>query len=195
MSAQPPPSAEQEAPDFFTRPILNSPYEYPSHHWELDENGQPTQRIVHERRRAKFVTAVPRPKRVSARQRELALGEADGLSTEAQRYDPTPIINELRRRVDAWRDLKNPDHWSVTPETRRLLQHWRHHSFSGIRPFFCQIEAVEAAIWLTEVAPFGARQEWTRSATEKRPSLRSRCGAGCFGVFSVCGRWFGGAGS
>jgi len=41
----------------------------------------------------------------------------------------------------------------VTPETRRLLQHWRHHEFGGIRPFFCQVEAVEAAIWLTEVAP------------------------------------------
>ena len=30
---------------FFERPILNSPYEYPSGHWELDEQGQPTQRI------------------------------------------------------------------------------------------------------------------------------------------------------
>jgi len=39
------------------------------------------------------------------------------------------------------------------PETARLLQHWRHHEFSSIRPFFCQIEAVETAIWLTEVAP------------------------------------------
>ena len=41
----------------------------------------------------------------------------------------------------------------MTPVTSRLLQHWRHHAFSGVRPFFCQIEAVETAIWLTEVAP------------------------------------------
>jgi type III restriction enzyme len=41
----------------------------------------------------------------------------------------------------------------VTPETSRLLQHWRHHKFVGIRPFFCQVEAVETVIWLTEVAP------------------------------------------
>jgi type III restriction enzyme len=41
----------------------------------------------------------------------------------------------------------------VTPETARLLQHWRHHTFAGVRPFFCQVEAVETAIWLTEVAP------------------------------------------
>ena len=38
-------------------------------------------------------------------------------------------------------------------QTARLLQHWRQHQFSNIRPFFCQVEAVETAIWLTEVAP------------------------------------------
>lgn len=41
----------------------------------------------------------------------------------------------------------------MTPETARLLQHWRQHSFVDIRPFFCQVEAVETLIWLTEVAP------------------------------------------
>jgi type III restriction enzyme len=49
--------------------------------------------------------------------------------------------------------LPNASQWQVTPETARLLEHWRHHKFSGIRPFFCQVEAVETAIWLTEVAP------------------------------------------
>src|SRR5207237_10557194 len=33
-----------------------------------------------------------------------------------------------------------------------LLQHWRHHQFDNLKPFFCQIEAVETAICLTEVA-------------------------------------------
>ena len=36
---------------FFDRPILNSPYERPSKHWELDADGQPTQKIIEERRR------------------------------------------------------------------------------------------------------------------------------------------------
>ncbi|MBL8540862.1 MAG: hypothetical protein JNK68_10875 [Betaproteobacteria bacterium] len=36
---------------------------------------------------------------------------------------------------------------------RPALQHWRHHEFSGIRPFFSRVEAVETTIWLTEVAP------------------------------------------
>jgi type III restriction enzyme len=78
-----------------------------------------------------------------------------GLSCVAEkgRRNSTSIINELRRLIDQWRDLPNPNQWHVTPETARLLQHWRHHEFSAIRPFFCQIEAVETAIWLTEVAP------------------------------------------
>ena len=32
-------------PDFFEQPILNSPYEYPDRHWELDNEGQPDGRI------------------------------------------------------------------------------------------------------------------------------------------------------
>ena len=47
----------------------------------------------------------------------------------------------------------------MTPETVRLLQHWRLHKFSGIRPFFCQVEAAETVIWLTEVAPRLGRGE------------------------------------
>src|SRR3989442_383541 len=51
------------------------------------------------------------------------------------------------------RFFEKPSAWGVTPETARLLQHWRHHAFTDKRPFFCQIEAVETAIWLSEVAP------------------------------------------
>jgi type III restriction enzyme len=72
----------------------------------------------------------------------------------------TSIINRIRAEVDQWRALKDPAHWQVTPETARLLQHWRHYEFQGIRPFFCQIEAVETAIWLSEVVPnLGKRGE------------------------------------
>ena len=37
-------------PRFFEQPILNSPYEYPSRHWELDASGQPTNTILREHR-------------------------------------------------------------------------------------------------------------------------------------------------
>lgn len=140
---------------FFERPILNSPYERPQKHWELDESGQPTQKIIENRRRAEFITPIPKPKkrkRVAAQQ-EIVFDEGIGLSSKQQQYDATSIINEVRNHVDAWRLLPEPSQWQVTPETARLIQHWRHHNFSGVRPFFCQIEAVEVAIWLTEVAP------------------------------------------
>jgi len=139
---------------FFERPILNSPYEYPNRHWELDADGQPTQRIMENRRRAEFITPIPKPKkRKKSAQQEMVFDDGKGLSTAEQQYDPTPIINEVRRQVDQWRKWPNSAEWQVTPETARLLQHWRHHTFYGIRPFFCQIEAIETAIWLTEVAP------------------------------------------
>ncbi len=140
---------------FFEQPILNSPYDCPARHWELDREGQPTQRIIEARRRAEFITPIPKPKKQkkATEQREFVFDEGAGLSTEEQRYDPTSLINKVRQEVDAWRSLPNPSQWRVTPETARLLQHWRHHDFIGFRPFFCQVEAVETAIWLTEVAP------------------------------------------
>src|SRR5713226_9312324 len=140
---------------FFDHPILNSPYDYPARYWELDDSGQPTQKIVERRRRAEFITPIPKPKKrkESAAQPQMVFDEGKGLSTAAQQYDPTSIINELRQHVDQWRALPHPNQWQVTPETARLLQHWRHHDFGSIRPFFCQVEAVETVIWLTEVAP------------------------------------------
>ena len=140
---------------FFDHPILNSPYDCPKRHWELDTQGQPTQKILESRRRAEFITPIPKPRKRkgSAEQAQIIFDEGKGLSTENQQYDPTSIINQLRQQVYQWRSLPNSNDWHVTPETARLLQHWRHHKFSDIRPFFCQVEAVEAAIWLIEVAP------------------------------------------
>ena len=88
-----------------------------------------------------------------SKQNYLVFDEGKGLSTQKQQYDPTPIINELRYQVNQWCKLPNPSDWLVTPETATLLQHWRQFKFNNVRPFFCQVEAVETAIWLTEVAP------------------------------------------
>ena len=147
---------------FFKQPVLYSPYEYPARHWELDSEGQPTQRILERRRGAEFITPIPKPRKRkgSKQQIEMVLDEGKGLSTSEQQYDPTGNINQLRGFVDRWRSVPDPNDWKVTPETARLLQHWRHHQFSSIRPFFCQVEAVETAIWLTEVAPkLGTREK------------------------------------
>jgi type III restriction enzyme len=141
--------------EFFEKPVLNSPYAYPTRHWELDAQGQPTQRISERRRPAEFITPIPKPRKRkdAARQQVIVFDEGKGLSTREQQYDPTSLINEVRHYVDRWRSLPNPNDWRVTPETARLLQHWRHHQFNGFRPFFAQVEAAEVAIWLTEVAP------------------------------------------
>src|SRR6185436_4688432 len=116
---------------FFDRPIVNSPYEYPRQHWELDATGQPTGQLLDRRRRAEFITPIPKPKkRRGSRQEELDLDEGKGLSTKKQAYDLTSIINEVRAQVDTWRNLP-ASQWQVTPETARLLHHWRHQD---VRP-------------------------------------------------------------
>ena len=140
---------------FFEHPILNSPYVCPPRHWELDKQGQPTQQIIEQRRGAEFISPIPKPRKrkQSKTQTEFVFDEGLGLSTTSQQYDPTPIINALRHEIEKWRSIPSPSKWGVTPETARLLQHWRHHKFSSTRPFFCQVEAAETAIWLSEVAP------------------------------------------
>ena len=114
---------------FFDHPILNSPYARPGRHWELDASGQPTQQIIETRRRAEFITPIPKPKKSkkSTQQEEIVFDEGKGLSTKEQQYDITSIINQVRGHVDTWRSLPSPNQWQVTPETARLLQHWRHH--------------------------------------------------------------------
>ena len=50
-------------PSFFERPIVNSPYGFPARHWELDADGQPTDRLIEARRRSDLITPVPKPKK------------------------------------------------------------------------------------------------------------------------------------
>ncbi len=143
---------------FFEKPILNSPYEYPRQHWKLDDAGQPTEEVFEQRREARFISPIPKTKKQGKKQKQeqadLALDEeAEKLSGSGQDYRLYEEINDLRKIVDTWRALPDPTTWNVTPETQRLLQHWRHHQFVGLRPFFCQVEAAEMIIWLTEVAP------------------------------------------
>ncbi len=101
---------------FFEHPILNSPYDYPRRHWELDEHGQPTQRIIDTRRRAEFITPIPKPKKRkgAVHQPVLIFEDAKGLSSQKQQYDVTSKINEVRDQVDRWRGIANPSDWHVT---------------------------------------------------------------------------------
>lgn len=140
---------------FFDHPILNSPYEPPTRYHALDEDGQPLELPpIHGRRPCDFITPVPKPKRRSgkAAQTSMLFEDATGLSDADQEYNPKPIINEIRAHVATWRSLPSDRDWGVTPATASLLHHWRRTEVEGLRPFFCQVEAVETVIWLTEVA-------------------------------------------
>jgi type III restriction enzyme len=190
---------------FFLQPILNSPYTYPSRHWELDKDGQPTQQIIERRRSASFVTPIPKPKKQKKgkapyTQAEMILDEGMGLSTPEQQYDTTGNINLVRSYVDQWRMIPDPNNWKVTPETARLLQHWRSHPFASVRPFFCQVEAVETLIWLTEVAPKGGKREkellerLEQASNEANPglariALKMATGAGKTTVMAMIIAW------
>ena len=189
---------------FFEQPILNSPYAYPGRHWELDADGQPTNIITESRRKSAFITPVPKPKKRrrgdGQKQVDLVFPEPEGISTAEQQYDPNTIINEIRGYVDQWRKLPNPDQWQVTPETARLLQHWRSYPFQDIRPFFCQLEAIETAIWLTEVAPHQSERgrkflDYLKSANAQanpeifRIALKLATGAGKTTVIAMLVAW------
>lgn len=132
---------------FYERPILNSPYAPPSLYHPLDDTGQPIEgEPIKGRRPSKFIVPVPASRKKSAVAQP---------SLDLETYTENAKINEIRGYVDAWRAIPNPADWGVTPATQRLLEHWRRpkDEWAGPRPFFCQIEAVETMIWLTEVAP------------------------------------------
>ncbi len=193
------------AEQFFDTPILNSPYHYPARHWELDPDGQPTNRLIESRRVADFITPVPKPKKRkrdqdNAEQMGMAYGTGFTEGRDGLLYNPTQFIQGVRQQVDQWRKLPNPASWRVTPETARLLQHWRTYEFQGIRPFFCQLEAVETAIWLTEVAPKAGKMgkqflEHIKNANEQanpnllRIALKLATGAGKTMVMSMIIAW------
>jgi type III restriction enzyme len=166
---------------FFERPVLNSPYEAPRFHHALDDNGQPLDLPpVEGRRRSEIITPVPMPRMQTGRNRQgaLDLGGRNDRSNSEPEYNPTPIINEIRNHVASWRALPNPADWGVTPTTARLLSYWRSHQFSDKRPFFCQIEAVETIVWLTEVARRGPNTARSAPISKPAPPPRTRSCSG-----------------
>lgn len=84
---------------FFEHPILNSPYEAPSKHWELDAQGQPTQQIIEQRRKAAFITPIPKPRKrkAAAPQQKIVFDEGKGLSTGVRHW-LHQVLNARRHR-------------------------------------------------------------------------------------------------
>ncbi|MBP9020141.1 MAG: DEAD/DEAH box helicase family protein [Syntrophobacterales bacterium] len=119
------------------RLIINSPYEEPRRHWRYERETR-TFSLVEGRRPAGYV---------------VASGESKAFDDPGI-FMEIPLVNQIRPRVAVWRTAGYP---GVSSITKRLLDHWQDpEEFDLRRFFFCQMEAVETLIWLTE-APASER--------------------------------------
>jgi type III restriction enzyme len=121
-------------------PVINSPFVEPARHFVMAD-GQPTGEIAPRRRLSEFFVPVARPRKASGSQLTIDYG---GLTKQ----QPNEIVNEIRQSVARWRAQDYPH---ITSVTRDLLHHWQQEDRER-RLFFCQIEAAETAIYLTEAA-------------------------------------------
>lgn len=122
------------------RPILCSPYEAPTLHWQYD-------RLTGEARKM----AGRRPARYWYKTKETARGQ--GVLELVEGQDDLVTVNQLRSDVARWRESA----WEgATPVTRGLLRHWWSPNRAR-RLFFCQLEAVETIIYLSEILQSGRR--------------------------------------
>ncbi len=106
--------------------IITSPYAVPSQHWQVSNDAW---ELVEGRRAAGYVKFNPK---------------AQG-GRSADLFVPLEAVNEIRRRVAAWREAGRPN---ATRVSRLLLEHWE--QLDCPRLFFCQREAIETLIWLAE---------------------------------------------
>jgi type III restriction enzyme len=122
-------------------PIINSPYAEPTRHFRFSDEGI-TNEIVEERRVSSYFVPIAQPKKKG--------GQKSLFSTDwtQDRVKENDLINDIRRRVAAWRI---GGYLGVTQTTSRLLAYWTHPDRER-KLFFCQIEALETAIYLAEVA-------------------------------------------
>jgi type III restriction enzyme len=111
--------------------IINSPYEEPREHWKYDRESRLFSRVSG-RRPAGYVRA----------------SESSKTFDDPGVFIELPLVNQIRPRVKAWRESGYP---GVSGITKHLLEYWRDpEQREHRRFFFCQLEAVETLIWLTE---------------------------------------------
>lgn len=124
-------------------PIINSPFEEPQRHFRFDDEGI-TDVIVQGRRESCYFVPIAQPRKRSGAKQLV-------FDTEwtQDRIEENKLVNAIRRKVRTWREGRYLD--DVTATTARLLKHWR-DSTRFRRLFFCQIEALETLIYITEVA-------------------------------------------
>jgi type III restriction enzyme len=127
-------------PVVIENPILNSPFEEPTRHFRFGDEGI-TSEIVENRRTSSYFIPIAQPKKK---------GRQLQFDTEwtSDRLEENRLVNLIRERVAQWR---RGGHVGTTSTTSRLLSYWTDPERVK-KLFFCQIEAVETAIYIAEVA-------------------------------------------
>ena len=129
--------------DVAKNPILGHPYDEPQRYWKLDDKYRTTDEIIEGRRPSgsymraneSIGGAIPKSEKSSS----IFAKSAEGVP-------PHPTINEIREIVGTWRRQEYP---GTTQATHDLLDFWSSDNIEP-KPYFCQREAVETAVWLTE---------------------------------------------
>ena len=123
-------------------PVINFPYLEPNRHFKFTDDGI-SDEIVEARRISSYFIPIAKPKKK---------GKATQLSFETEwikdRIEENKFINRIRGRVALWRQ---GGYQGITKTTRSLLEYWTNPDRER-KLFFCQIEAAETAIYITEVA-------------------------------------------
>ncbi|MDE0644163.1 MAG: DEAD/DEAH box helicase family protein [bacterium] len=139
FASRPRHSAVESMMDPLSNPVINTPYEEPQWHWELDMQGRALEGRAPKDGRRPALGILPVP------QAALKGEQAQGV-LEFTPDDLNPTVQDIRIQVRRWRGR----HWpESTPTTKKLLRYWTREN-RHIRPFFAQLEAIETIIWLTE---------------------------------------------
>ena len=82
---------------FYDQPILNSPYEHPTRHWELDGDNRPTNRVTDSRRPSSYVSPIPKPRKTGGKQlaRIMREGVDSGRDTRASVWYKRSVYKRL----------------------------------------------------------------------------------------------------
>lgn len=146
--------------DFFDEVIISSPYYEPTKYWDYSQvHERPV--LADGRRPSGFFVPTTKP---GDRATPLPLPgtlRSDTMShfssSEHFVFKELKHVNTIRKKVKEWRLNNYP---GVTSTTRDLLRYWHNDKTRSRRLFFCQLEAIETMIWLTETT-HGIKQRAT----------------------------------
>lgn len=110
--------------------IINSAFHEPTHHWKYDLNSQSFVQEAGRRPAGYFIA-----------------GQGSNQYNDIGQFIELPLVNKIRPRVKAWREAGYP---GVTGVTKKLLEHWNDTTARQYQFFYCQTDAIETLIWLTE---------------------------------------------